>query len=161
MCELKRISRCKVFTGYKLVAKRDSDQRYYSLAMGFPYPKLNKEEVVPVIERQKRLGGGFSNYILLNCSSREESMRGRTCAFRTIKSLFRQLLCLANNLDAPIVEGYEYCLVKVELSGDLMTGEYGCENVVGGRKIKIIKEFNIQKELDKLDKARKRNNNVI
>ena len=144
MCKLVEQLRRKYFIGYKVVARFPKGKRYYSVAMGFRYPKDGK---IPVITKQRRLSCYFDNNILDRSDFNpnfSEGMIGRTAVFDNASGAF-SLLC---NLTSYLTK-YTKCstkmvfvIVKAKISGSLMRGTYGSQiYVVAGRKIEFLEEI--------------------
>ena len=132
MCDLKRKSRRKEITGWKVVAVHDKTGEYYSSAMGFKYP----EGRIPVIKVQTRLYDGWARWILdeeTACFSK--NMRGRTTVFirlRDAKGLLR------GSMDGMIDEYYFLKVIKATISEDIMLGIYEGVPIAAGRRIRFL-----------------------
>ena len=126
------------FTGYKLVAKKEGDDGYYSLAMGFKYPIYPKS--IPKVKKQKRISPYFASNILEKSAwAFRKEMQGRTAVFvnkesaKTELGIFYPPFCL--------LSGYCTKIVKATISDGLMKGEYGEAEIIAGRKIKFHEEI--------------------
>ena len=64
-------------------------------------------------------------------------MIGRTAAFIDKSKAFIEAKDIKHSL---LNEECSICILKVELSNDLMRGTYGIYNIVAGRKMRIIGE---------------------
>ncbi len=134
MCKLEEyLNNEKERYGYKVVAKKGN--KYYSLAMGFCY---NDHKNIPEIKVQKRLSTQFSDDILKhNSYGFEPNMIGRTAIFQYLydaRKVYREACCYVR-------DGYEVVIVLAVVSVDLMSGSYGIDRVIGGKKIKFYGEI--------------------
>lgn len=144
MCQLNQKYDKEEFIGWKVVAVKNKE--YYSIAMGFQYPKSGN---VPFVTKQKRLNSHFVNYILERPDSDEifsptpyrPDMDGRTAAFVHVEDAvsLRVDIC-AWGLPTDEKNEFHYAVVKVKLTQDLLQGFYNDRQVVAGRHIEILEE---------------------
>ena len=122
--------------GYKVVLEKN--ERQYSPAMGIRY---HSGELVKIPKKQIRLIDAFNRGILdpKRGTGFEPKMIGRTSAFLDRKDAISQ----ANALFWGVRENsrYRICVYLVELSDDLMIGNYGTnEPVYAGRRMTFIQK---------------------
>ena len=126
------------FTGYKLVAKKEDDDGYYSLAMGFKYPIYPKS--IPKVKKQKRISSYFASNILeKRAFAFRKEMQGRTAVFVNKESAKSELEILYSSFN--LLSGYYAKVVKATILDELMKGEYAEAEVIAGRKIKFHEEI--------------------
>lgn len=139
MCELvKKNLKYKEFTGYKIVAKHIKNGKYYSIAMGFRYPKNGP---VPIPKKQKRIVISFNEHILDKSAHDgfRKNMVGRTAVYVTsgiAKNALHHYKIEQNNTTI-----FKYIIVKATIYNDLMEGKYGSHIVVAGKSIKFKEEL--------------------
>ena len=129
MCDLKRVSKRKEITGWKIVLV-NKEGEYFSAVMGFKYPMTGE---IPIVTEQIQLAHDWSD--ILNefyC----DGMRGRTGIF--LKERDANYVChgLQNSIK------YTHKVIKSTISEDIMFGicaigggEY---KIAAGRRIKFL-----------------------
>lgn len=107
--------------------------RYYSIAMGFKYPKLAGK--VPKVRVQHRLAFFISTILNKKCPAYSHQMAGRTAGF-----IYRaDAECLANKIRRHYPTNvYKMIVVKAKLTDELMSGTYNGSPVVAGKHIKWL-----------------------
>ena len=133
MCtKLKRLEQKSAIV-YKIVARKLRGTRYYSVAMGFRYPK--KAGKIPRIEVQNRLGSYFNSDILhIGSCGYKVKMVGKTAGFLRQEDAES----LAKGIRHDIYSGYRVIVVKSKLTDGLMSGEYGPGPVIAGKHIEFL-----------------------
>ena len=132
MCRNLKASRKKSAIIFKIVAKKSNDTRYYSIAMGFKYPK--KAGKIPKVKVQHSLGYYFDNDILNKKSDGyKDKMVGRIAGFLKNDDAEKRANRIAGDS-----HGYEIIVVKAKLTDGLMSGEYGKNPVIAGRHIEWL-----------------------
>lgn len=116
---------------YKIIARRPKGTRYYSVAMGFKYPKKGK---IPKIKIQNSLGYYASDILNPRSFGHERKMIGRTAGFKTLAAAKLNM----NIIDPSKFKNHRICVVKVKLTDDLMIGDYGTSVVIAGRHIEFL-----------------------
>ena len=131
MCDLNKKHDGETFTGYKIVTKNESGQ-YISPCTGITYEvgmvSQNITRETPVIK--------YFTYLkcILNGYAYKENMRGRTCVFRLLEDAEFIAGCMGK-------EENNLIIIKMTLSQNLMSGEYGNFSVVGGKHIDKIEQL--------------------
>lgn len=113
---------------YKIVAKKKRGTRYYSLAMGFKYPKVAGS--VPEVKHQCSLGY-FHNRILL--THYRGGMIKRTAGF--INRRDAELLAIHIRSE---IKAYVIKVVKAKLTNRLMSGHYEGDPIIAGKHIEFL-----------------------
>lgn len=139
MCVLTKYIKKKTATVFKIVAKEKETGKYWSVAMGFIYPKKG---YVPEVVEQKALTINWSKRILYkNEFLYKKNMVGRTAGFVKKEDVSYLLDSVTDNL---FNSKFEIVIVKVTLSGALMEGTYetGCNDceIIAGKYIERMKE---------------------
>jgi len=135
MCDLRTVYFGMKSKGFKIVVRKLKGKRYFSAAMGFKYPL---DGHIPVVKWQRRISSGYKDDIIEKYShSLRDDMIGRTAIFPNFIDVCIEYRYLRGK---NIEEGYVVVIVQVELSVDMMEGEYGGRKVVAGRHIRFIKE---------------------
>lgn len=118
---------------YKIVAKKTRGTRYYSIAMGFMYPK--KAGRIPKIKVQHRIGEYFSRYILDEEAGEGyvDKMVGKTAGF-----INREVAEKRAEWVRVMIKDYDILLIKAKLSDDLMSGIYGTAAIIAGKHIEFL-----------------------
>lgn len=133
MCKLTKNIKKKSVVGYKLVIKNKETGKYFSAAMGCKY---EEDEDIPKVETQQPIGCFWADNILV--WNFKKNMTGRTSCFKYLKDI-KRALSLDNCIN---VRNFIFVLVKVQVSKDLMEGEYNTYwPVYAGRRIKFLKEI--------------------
>ena len=119
---------------YKIVAKKLKGRCYYSIAMGFKYPKLAGK--IPKVRIQHCLGFFISTILVKKLRAYRHQMVGRTAGFVDRK---------AANQYAAKIRGFGYKLnihetivVKAKLTDGLMSGTYSGDCVIAGKYIEWL-----------------------
>ncbi len=134
MCRHLKASRKKSAIIFKIVAKKSNDTRYYSIAMGFMYPK--KAGRIPKVKVQHRIGTYFDENILRKRSrAYADRMESRTAGFVNKKDADHTVSGMTH-YDS--VHGYDVLVVKARLTNELMSGRYGDHPVIAGRHIEFL-----------------------
>lgn len=132
MCKNLRPTRRKSAIVFKIVAKKPKDIRYYSIAMGFKYPK--KAGKIPEVKVQNRLGHYFDMDILDEESSGyEKRMIGRTAGFVKKDAAEYRAGKIARD-----TYGCEVIAIKAKLTDGLLLGDYGHDPVIAGKHIEFL-----------------------
>ncbi len=132
MCNDLRRSKRKSAIVFKIVAKSEKDMRYYSLAMGFKYPK--KAGKIPKINVQHRIAHYFSENILNKESiAYEKQMIGRTAGFVKEEDAKYRVSVMEQN-----VHKLDIIILKAKLTEGLMLGDYGHAPVIAGKHIEFL-----------------------
>ncbi len=119
---------------FKVVAKKLKGTRYYSIAMGFMYPK--KAGRIPKVKVQHRIGTYFDENILRKRSrAYADRMESRTAGFVNKKDADHTVSGMTH-YDS--VHGYDVLVVKARLTNELMSGRYGDHPVIAGRHIEFL-----------------------
>ncbi len=132
MCRHLKASRKKSAIIFKIVAKKSNDTRYYSIAMGFMYPK--KAGRIPKVKVQHRIGTHFGDRILYS-RAHEDNMKGRTAGFvnrNDAECMVSEIKCCES------IHGHDVLVVKAQLTNGLMSGQYGDDLVIAGRHIEWL-----------------------
>lgn len=118
---------------YKIVAKKKRGTRYYSIAMGFKYPK--KAGRIPKIKVQHRIGEYFSRYILNKEADEgyKDKMVGRTAGYIYKKDAENRVGWLRN-----VIKTYHILIITAKLTDGLMSGNYGTKSIIAGRHIEFL-----------------------
>ena len=115
---------------FKIVARKKKGTRYYSIAMGFAYPKRGR---IPKIKVQHRIGDHFAEDILKPRSfGHARRMFGRTAGF-TCKQRAEKV---AQRIGR--IEGYFVRVVKAKVTDGLMSGRYSNSDVIAGCHIEFL-----------------------
>ncbi len=117
---------------FKVVGKKPKGTRYYSIAMGFMYPK--KAGNIRKVKVQRRVGTYFDDNIL-HSGAHEDSMEGRTAGFVNRKDA-DHMVSEMKHYD--FVSGYDVFVVEAKLTDELMSGKYGDAPVIAGRHIEWL-----------------------
>ena len=124
--------------GYKVVAIKKSDSKYYSAAMGFRY---RQNRLIPKIKRQRCISDHFYKGILSDLTyCFEPEMTSRTAVFKNKEDAV--ILCnkLCHKKLYNCRQGdYSFAVVEATVYIDVMNGYYAYCDVFAGRKIKFGK----------------------
>ena len=141
MCDLKRKSRRKEITGWKVVAVHNETGEYYSSAMGFKYSKRNAR--VPNNTVQKSLCRSWHDGILdpLRLNGYRKDMTGRTSIFLRKRDAVRFVFKIMEY--SACIKGYQHKIVKAIVSDNLMDGIYEIlsfrtPTIAAGRRIRFL-----------------------
>ena len=133
MCELNLVSLKKSVTGYKVVVV--TPKGYFSPCTGIKYvvgkvktPNLRKKIVVA-----KHFFAPLRHIINTGGCAYQPNMVGRTCVFRYKSDADSWRDSMASQ-DTEL----KIAVLKMRISGDLMTGFYSLSPVVGGKNIDRI-----------------------
>ena len=131
MCDLKRKSRRKEITGWKVVAVHDKTGEYYSSAMGFKYPKRGGK--IPKVKRQNRLSASWIANILYGITFRDD-MIGRTVIFLSKGG------AISLKMGTSDCHSHSHKIIRAVVSDDIMTGTYGTpeHRIAAGRRIRFL-----------------------
>jgi hypothetical protein len=136
MCNnLKKIEATKA-TVYKVVAMKPKGKRFYSVAMGFVYPKIKGN--IPKIKVQHRITKNFSEGILSRLdiySGYNPDMIGRTAGFLILLNAETTARYLQNNISK---EKYIILVKTAILTKELMSGTYDKKSVIAGKHIEWV-----------------------
>lgn len=113
---------------YKIVAQRPKGKRYYSIAMGFKYPKKG---LVPRIKVQHCLGYFIQWLLDQGLMYYKKDMVGRTAGFVNKRDAYLEKPCMH-------ILSYNTFVIKVKLTQDLMKGTYAEKKVIAGRHMEIL-----------------------
>lgn len=119
---------------YKIVARKKKGTRYYSIAMGFKYPKITGR--IPEIKVQHRLGYFTANLLNKASSTYKTEMCGRTAGFVNRCDAYREARIIRHNHD--MSKNYYILIVKAELTDGLMSGTYDGLSVIAGQHIEFL-----------------------
>ena len=135
MCDLLRVSTEEKIEGYKLVAKKLKGKRYFSLAMGFKYPR---DGHIPIVKKQRRISSGFKSDIISERSvAYRRDMIGRTAIYIHRAAAREDYYYVKERV---MEKGYEVVMVRAEITGDIMEGLYAGCKVTAGRHIRFMGE---------------------
>jgi hypothetical protein len=150
MCDNFETTKLKKFEGFKVVAKKG--KKYYSLLTGNAYPQEN-EDIPEWFDQSKQIADNFYVKDILPGSKKEfdkiikengafpscweQDMIGRTGAF---KVLANATLYLRSTKGYDVKKGFTVVIVKVELSKDLLSADYGGDIVYVGKRMKVLEE---------------------
>ena len=130
MCNGLRPSKRKSAIIFKVVARKKKGTRYYSIAMGFAYPKKGR---IPKIKVQHRIGYHFDADILSPKSfGYARRMFGRTAGFISKQSAKDFVPRIGS------IEGYVVLVVKAKVTDGLMSGRYSDSDIIAGRHIEWL-----------------------
>lgn len=121
---------------YKIVAKKLEEESYYSIAMGFKYPKSAGK--VPKVKIQHCLRFFNQNILGKGSSAYSYQMVGRTTGFthrEHAEHLATKIRHSRYNSDFDI---YKIIVVKVKLTDGLMSGTYCNRPIVVGKHIEWL-----------------------
>jgi len=131
MCKNLRSTTLKSVEVWKIVAEKNG--KYYSVAIGFKYPKKGK---VPIPKEQHRIGELFNTEILIDHNAGYSTeMVGKTTGFVEYAAATYLHYNLSNS---GIKEGYTLAIKNVYLSGEIMVGKYGRSVVYAGSYTKFL-----------------------
>ena len=119
---------------YKIVAKKPRGTRYYSVAMGFIYPKRGNILVVRV---QHCIAVFDRNILGKRSAGYNEKMIGRTAGFIKKSDAEKERddwYRWASTFDKSFV----FYIKKAKLTNGLMSGSYGDFPVIAGRHIEFL-----------------------
>ncbi len=137
MCDLNLDSIHEKTEGYKIVARKPNGKRYFSLAMGFKYPL---DGHIPIVRKQRRISSGFKSDIISELSAAyRKNMIGRTAVFISLTDARYDYIYIK---ERQIEREYKVVIIRVEITGDIMSGVYAGSQVVAGRHIRFIEEVN-------------------
>lgn len=127
MCNDLRRSKRKTAIIFKIVAKKPKGTRYYSIAMGFKYPKVG---TIPEVTTQCCLGYFHGRLLTVQYKS---AMVGRTAGF--IRKFHAE--GLASSIRRSL-KHYTILVVKAKLTKGLMLGDYERDPIIAGRHIEFL-----------------------
>ena len=118
---------------YKIVAKKKRGTRYYSIAMGFMYPKIAGR--IPKIKVQHRIGEYFSRYILDKEAGEGYvgKMVGKTAGFINREDAEKRAGWLRD-----AIKTHDILIITAKLTDGLMSGNYGVKSIIAGKHIEFL-----------------------
>lgn len=133
MCNLISELEEKIVTVYKVAAKKDN--KYYSPALGIEY-KIGKVEIPTV---QNRLCKAFTDNILdTHSGAYNTTMIGRTAGFKYLKDA---KIKKSSWEYYGVTPSYVLVILKIQLSQELLLGNYIGDTVYAGKEIVSMKEI--------------------
>ena len=122
---------------YKIVARKKKGTRYYSIAMGFKYPKIAGR--IPKIKVQHCLGHFNKDILQKQSEGYSDKMIGRTVGFVKKGTAEVEMAHIQNGdmITAKVANTYKILVVKAKLTDGLMSGDYGGA-IIAGRYIEFL-----------------------
>ena len=121
---------------YKLIAKKKARSiRYYSVAMGFKYPK--KAGKIPRIKAQHCIAFFDRDILEEHSNGYSKNMIGRTAGFISQHHAAAELddWCRWARI---FNDSFSFHIVKAKLTDGLMSGRYGGQSIIAGRHIEFL-----------------------